>query len=223
MTGYKNPSIALDTIQKGILPDVIIYDWEYGMSNPIESQSLLLEILNSTQSFVFVYSKVRNEIPQFLNKEIFNPFAKRLQLFLKGSTTHSVFSSEEFILQYILGKITDNVQIKIQGFDVAFEPNAFLKKASDILYLERIVGKMYLLEELKKIQFDINNYTIENLLNESRGYVFFNQEKGLLISPDEGAILHDFNSLKKLSYSDVVRNYSIFKLEETLDKGIALI
>ncbi|MBK6989648.1 MAG: hypothetical protein IPH33_16270 [Bacteroidetes bacterium] len=108
---------------------------------PTESQSLLLEILNSTQSFVFVYSKVRNEIPQFLNKEIFNPFAKRLQLFLKGSTTHSVFSSEEFILQYILGKITDNVQIKIQGFDVLLN-QMLLKKASDILYLERIVGKM---------------------------------------------------------------------------------
>lgn len=223
LTGYKNPTIALDTIQQGVLPDVIIYDWEYGMPNPVESQTLLLDILNSTQAFVFVYSKVRDEIPQFLNKQAFNPYAKRLQLFLKGSTTHSVFSSEEFILQYILGKITDNVQIKIQGFDVAFEPNAFLKKASDILYLERIVGKMYLLEELKKIQFDINNYTIENLLNESHGFVFFNKEKGLLISPDEAAIIHGVDSLIKLPYSEVVKNYSIFKLEETLEKGTALI
>jgi len=224
LNGFKNPTIALDAIQEGLVPDIVIYDWEYGMSNPIESQTLLLDILKGApNTFVFVYSKVRNEISQFLNKAIFNPFAKRLQLFLKGSTTHSVFSSEEFILQYILGKVTDNVKIKIQGFDVDFTPNAFLKKASDILYLERIVGRMYLLEELKKIQFDINNYTVENLLNESLGHVFFHEEKGLLINPDEIAIVSKIESLVELSYADVAKKYSIAKLEETIEKGIALI
>lgn len=223
LIGFKNPALALDNIQAKIQPDIVIYDWEYGMPNPVESQTSLLELLETTGAFIFVYSKVRNEIPQFLNKKIFNPFAKRLQLFLKGSTSHSIFSSEEFILQYILGKVTDSAKIKIQGFDVEFTPNAFLKKASDILYLERIVGKLYLLEELKKIQFDINSYTIENLLNESQGYVLFNKEKGLLVSPDESAIINNIKSLVRLSYSDVAKNYSISKLEETIEKGTALI
>ena len=55
------------------------------------------------------------------------------------------------------------------------------------------------------------------------GFVFFNKEKGLLISPDEAAIIHGVDSLIKLPYSEVVKNYSIFKLEETLEKGTALI
>lgn len=223
LMGFKNPSIALTSIDEGITPDVIIYDWEYGMSNPTESQDLLLTLLKLTKAFIFVYSKVRDEIPAFLNKKIFNQYASRLQLFLKGSTSHSIFSSEEFILQYILGKVTDNVKIKIQGFDVEFTSNTFLKKAGDILYLERILGRIYLLEELEKIQFDINNYTIENLLNDSNGFIYFNEEKGLLINPDEPAIIKSTNTHEKLSYSKVVKLYSIAKLEEVLEKGVALI
>lgn len=224
LLGFKNPNIALDEIEKKQeIPDVVIFDWEYGMPNPTESQSFLLELLEKTQAFIFVYSKVRNEIPQFLNKSVFNPYAKRLQLFLKGSTSHSIFSSEEFILQYILGKVSNNVSIKIQGFPVEFEPNELLKHASDILYLERIVGKLYLLEELKKIQFNITSYTVENLLNDTHGFVYINKQKGLLVSPDENAIIAKMPQLEQLSYAQVAKDYSIYKLEETLEKGTALI
>lgn len=223
LIGFKNPAIALSAIEDELQPAIVIYDWEYGMPNPTESQQLLIEILKLTNAFVFVYSKVRDEIPPFLNKHVFTSYSERLQLFLKGSTSHSIFSSEEFILQYILGRVTDNVKIKIQGFDVEFTSNTFLKNASDILYLERIFGKMYLLDELKKIQFDLNSYTIENLLNDSNGYVFFNEPKGLLISPDEKAILSNMETVSKLSYSQVAKSYSISKLEEILEKGVALI
>src|SRR5690606_23183523 len=71
--GFKNPSLALNSIDDNILPDIVIYDWEYGMPNPTESQNMLIEILESApETFVIVYSKVRDEIPQFLNKSIFD-------------------------------------------------------------------------------------------------------------------------------------------------------
>lgn len=224
LTGFKSPSIALDSIDAGLIPDVVIYDWEYGMPNPTESQQLLLEILEATETtFVFIYSKVRDDIPQFINIRAFDPYAKRLQLFLKGSTSHSIFSSEDFILQYILGRVTDDVNIKIQGYDVEFTPNAFLQKASDILYLERIVGKLYLLEELKKIQFTINNYTVENLLNDTNGTLYYSEGKGLLVSPDEKAIIGSISDLKEIGFAVAAKEFSISKLEEALIKGTALI
>lgn len=223
LTGYTKPTQCLNDIESGFKPDVLIYDWEYGMPNPTESQGWLLDILSNTDAFVFIYSKVRDELPPFLNKKIFDEYAPRFQLFLKGSSTHSIFSSEEFILQFILGKVSDSGKIKIQGFDVEFTSNDFLKKASDILYLERVLGKMYLLEEFKKYQFTLNSETIENLLNDSKGYLYFSEAKGLLISPDEKTLVEKLKPLKELSYSFVAKQYSIYKLEEALEKGTAII
>lgn len=223
LTGYTKPTQCLTDIENGIKPDILIYDWEYGMPNPTESQEWLLDILSKTDAFVFVYSKVRDQLPPFLNKKVFDVYADRFQLFLKGSSTHSIFSSEEFILQFILGKVSDTGKIKIQGFDIEFTSNDFLKKASDILYLERILGRMYLLEAFKKYQFDLNNETVENLLNDSNGILLFNEAKGLLISPDEKTLIEKFKPLQEISYSKVAKQYTIYKLEEALEKGIALI
>lgn len=223
LTGYTKPTQCLTDIDNGIKPDILIYDWEYGMPNPTESQGWLLDILSKTDAFVFVYSKVRDELPPFLNKKVFDTYADRFQLFLKGSSTHSIFSSEEFILQFILGKISKTGKIKIQGFDVEFTSSGFLNQASDILYLERIFGRIYLLEELRKNQFNLNSETIENLLNDSNGYLFINEANSLLVSPDENSLVEKFKPLTKISYSKVANNYSIYKLEEALEKGIALI
>lgn len=223
ITGYTKPTQCLFDIEAGLKPEVVIYDWEYGMPNPTESQQWLLDILNSTEAFVFVYSKVRDELPPFLNKKVFDTYSKRFQLFKKGSTDHSIFSSEEFIFQYILGKIVKSGKIKIQGFDIEFTANSYLKNASDILYLERIFGRIELLEQLKKNHFNINDTTIEKILSEAAGYLFFNESKGILICPDESSLIEKFQPLKEISFVDVAKHYSIFKLEETLEKGIALI
>lgn len=223
LTGYTKPTQCLTDIENGLKPDVLIYDWEYGMPNPTESQEWLLDILSKTEAFVFVYSKVRDQLPPFLNKQVFDNYADRFQLFLKGSSNHSIFSSEEFILQFILGKVSDTGKIKIQGFDIEFTSNDFLNKASDILYLERILGRMYLLEAFKKNQFNLNSETVENLLNDSNGFLFFSEGKGLLISPDEKTLVEKFKPLTEISYSKVAKEYSIYKLEEALEKGIALI
>ena len=71
--GFTHPSICLDEIEAGILPDVIVYDWEYGTESNKERSDWLIEILKLTNAFVFVYSMFRNIIPPFLNLVIF-PF-----------------------------------------------------------------------------------------------------------------------------------------------------
>lgn len=223
LTGYTKPTQCLLDIESGFNPDVLIYDWEYGMPNPTDSQAWLIDILSNTDAFVFIYSKVRDELPPFLNKKIFDKYAHRFQLFLKGSSTHSIFSSEEFILQFILSKVVDSGKIKIQGFDVEFSSNDYLKETSDILYLERVLGKKYLLEELKKHRYTLNDLTIENLLNNSDGFLYFSEAKSILISPDEITLINKLTPLIKLPYSHVAKKYSIAKLEETLEKGIAII
>lgn len=220
--GFTRPPQALSSIDDGLMPDVIIYDWEYGMPG-IDSQNWLLEILASSTAFVFVYSKVRNDIPAFLNKKEFQPYANRFQLFLKGSTTHSIFTSEEFIFQYIIGKATSSGKIKIQGFDVEFTSNDYLSEASDLLHLERLLGKLYLLEEFKKLDFDLNQKTIEKILEDSDKYIFLSEEKKLLISPDETALLSKLTDVTKISYKDAAKQYSIQQLNETLEKGLVLI
>lgn len=223
LIGFTKPEQCLLEIDKGFLPDVVIYDWQYGIINDIDSQKWLLEILNTTNAFVFIYSKVGEALPFFLNKEKFNQYSPRFQLFIKGSKSDSIFYSEEFILQYILGEVSDSNKIKIHGFDVEFTKNKHLTYASDILYLERIFGKLSLLEELKKVDFNLNKKTIDRILDSSEGYLFYNEEKKILINPDNKNIVDKMQSLQKISFKQVAEMFSIKKLEEALERGVALI
>ena len=165
--GFTHPSICLDEIDKGLQPDVIIYDWEYGSESNIQSSKLLIEILNSTKAFVFVYSMVRNEIPPFLNKVEYDAYVDRFQLFLKGDSDSSIFSSEEFILQYVLTRISNSNVIKIQGITVSFNENGYLNNPSDILHLESNLGRAYLLKSLKEEGFSWSQQKIEDMLNSA--------------------------------------------------------
>ena len=223
LMGFKNPNIFLPELESGFNPNIIIYDWEYGMPGT-EPRDWLLEILElSKTSFVFAYSQVRDSIPIFLNKSDFTPYAERFQLFLKGSSGHSIFSSEEFILQYILGKVSNSGRIKLQGFEVEFTSNDYLAQASDILYLERILGRKYILEEFKKYEFNVDKDIVEKILDDSKQYLLLNVEKGILISPDEQTLIEKLQPLKEMSFLDVCKEYSIQKLEETLEKGMSLV
>lgn len=223
LIGFTKPEQCLLEIDKGLLPDVVIYDWQYGIINDADSKKWLLDILSLTDAFVFVYSKVRDKLPPFLNKKDFNQYADKFQLFLKGSKSHSVFYSEEFILQFILGMVSESGKIKIHGFDVEFTKNDYLKEASDILYLERIFGRTNLLEEIKKVDFSLNKETIEKILDSNDGFLFYNEEKKILINPDNKSTIERIQSLKKISFKQVAEMFSIKKLEEALERGIALI
>jgi hypothetical protein len=218
--GFIHPEICLQEIENGINPTIIIYDWEYGDSfSNKKSGELLLEILSESDAFVFVYSGVKGQIPATLNKQIFDQYADRFQLFGKGDSEASIYSSEEFIYQYILNRVTQNNTIKIHDNDVSFKENGYLETPTDILYLEKIFGKSFLIEKLKNIQ-DISDRSIENIFDSIEGEILFDETNGFLISPNEGILVGRFSPQKHLSYLEVLKLYGVKNLEIVLSSGI---
>ncbi|HEY5325917.1 MAG TPA: hypothetical protein VIJ27_02870, partial [Mucilaginibacter sp.] len=223
LIGFTTPTQALFEIGNGLQADIIIYDWEY-LNAPIyspNSKKWLLELLNITEAFVFIYSKKGNELPRFLSDSDFVKFFSRFQLFLKGGGISYSFSSEEFILQYIIGSASNSGFIKIDGIPIEFTSNNYLDKASDILYLQRILGNQYILDQLKNIQFSLDTAGVEKILNDSNGFLFINIEKNYLISP-ENRLIEDrhLHSLEKITYLEVVKKLSLSTLEDVLERGI---
>lgn len=226
LIGFSSPTQALKAINDGHKPDIIIYDWEYPnapMTSP-NAGAWLLEMLKNTEAFVFVYSKMKSHLPAFLNTDELAAFSKRFQLLEKGGKTKSSFSAEEFIFQYIIGSATDSGNIKIDGIPISFTSNNYLENASDILFLQRILGRQYVLDEMTKIDFTINEASVEKILNDSERFLYINKQKGYLITPDnkllEGRQL-DF--LEQITYLDVLKKFSPSILEETLERGIVYI
>lgn len=218
--GFTHPSICLDEIDKGLHPDLIIFDWEYGSESNIVSSNFLIEILNSTKAFVFVYSLVRNEIPPFLNKVEYDPHADRFQLFLKGDTDSSIFSSEEFILQYILTRISKSNVIKIQGIIVSFNENGYLNNPSDILHLESIFGRAFLLKNLKEKGFSWSQEKIENMLNNVTEKLLLDDKRSFLITPDSTLFIEKFNPKIELSYLEAFKRFGLLKVRDAIETGI---
>ena len=220
LMGFKSPSIALANIDKGVIPSVVIYDWEYGMPNPVESQNLLLEILQLTKAVIFVYSKVRDSIPAFLNKATFDEYADRFQLFLKGDQNNSIFSTEEFILQYILSRVSKNIQLKIRGLNINFLENGYLEKPSDILYLEKILGRKLLSSKLGDNFSSITNESIESLLAGIKVKFLLDEKNQLLVTSDSINLVSKLQTPKELTGIEVLKKFGISALKEVLEIGI---
>lgn len=218
--GFTHPSICLNEIDAGLIPDIIVYDWEYGSETYKESSKWLMEILNSTKAFVFVYSIIRNEIPPFLNKKEFDEYSSRFQLFLKGDTTSSVFSSEEFILQYILTKITKANRIKIQGVEITFQENDYLDNPSDILFLEKIFGRAALVNYLKEKGSAVSQESIEEMITNISDRLLFDTKRNLLISPNSTLLIEKYKPEEELTYIESLKNYGLQKLIEVLEIGL---
>lgn len=219
--GFTHPSICLDEIDKGLKPDVIIFDWEYGSESNKESSNWLMEILNTTDAFIFVYSQVRDEIPPFLNKHEFDIYAKRFQLFLKGDKENAIFTSEEFIIQYIQSRVSNNNEITLQGLKINFNENGYLKDPTDILYLEKILGRNFLIEKFKNNDFSMTSKSIEQLMESYNGKLLFDPNKSLLITTDSKLFIEKFNPKEELSYADVLKKFGLKKLKEAIEVGLA--
>ena len=225
LIGFNSPTQALSDIDNKILPDVVIYDWEYPNApiTSLNSKNWLLEILKKTDAFVFVYSKMRDELPRFLNSPDFSIFATKFQLFLKAGKIKSSFSSEEFILQYIIGTASNSGDIKIDSLPIKFTSNNYLATAGDILYLQRILGSQYVLDEMKQINFTINEAGVEKILNDSKGYLLYSETKKVLINPLDKINRTELEPLIKLSYAEVVKRFSFSILEDTLERGFLVL
>jgi hypothetical protein len=219
--GYTHPEICLSESDRNPKPDVVIYDWEYGTNSYTQSGEWLLDILHMTNAFVFVYSLVRNEVPPTLNKKVFDEFAKRFQLFSKGNTDNSVFTSEDFLYQYILSLVNKDNTIKVQGMNVKFEANGYLKKPTDILYLESILGRESLLAQIKNNQNEISEETIERIIDSLNGRILLNREKGFLITSDSSLFKEKFKPNEEMSYLNALKEFGIIKLKEALEAGLA--
>jgi len=225
LIGYSSPTQALLDVAKGLTPNVIIYDWEY-LNAPAyntNAKDWLLELFQRTEAFIFIYSKKSNELTRLFNGNEFVPYSDRFQLFLKGNKRQASFSSEEFIFQHIISAASKTGKININGVSIDFRSNPYLSSASDILYLQRILGSQYVLDHLKEIGFFIDTASVEKLLNDSGGYVYHNVEKRILISPDEVDDEEKLQAYEKITYLEVVKRFSLPQLEDTLERGVLFI
>jgi hypothetical protein len=218
LSGYTNPEICISNLSKKHMPHVIVYDWEYENQTK-QSGPWLLEILEMTKAFVFVYSGVRNSVPPTLNKREFDPFAKRFQFFAKGSSTDSVFTSEEFLYQYILSLVSNNNVIKVGGLSVEFESSGYLSSPTDILHLEAILGRASLLNLIEENRNKITAKSVEKMIESINGRMLLSREKGVLVSP--GFSLFNKAAAEEISYLVALKEFGLGKLEEALQTGFA--
>lgn len=221
--GYAEPALALNDIDNGIKPDIIVYDWEYNSHAHLQSQNWLIEIFKKCDATAFVYSNVRDSIPPYLNKKLFDEFAPRFQLFSKVSSKNQFFSSEEFILQYILSRVSENNEIKIQGRSVTFQKNGYLNAPKDIQFLEKILGRASLLEKLNDLGNLINDNTIENLLSNINGKILLDEINNVLITEDSPILIKKYNPGRSLTYFEVAKKHGVNKLMNVLELGITKI
>lgn len=219
ISAFTHPSICLDAIEKGFQPDIIIYDWEYLGESNIKSSDWLLELLDNTDATVFVYSQVRDSIPPFLNKSIFDNHSKRFQLFLKGDEENSVFSSEEFILQYILSRVSKTTELLIGGTKIHFVENGFISNPSDILFIENILGRQNLIKKLRQVE-SLSNESIITLFNDLNLEFYFDEAKKYLIDSSATPLIEKYSSSKKMTALEVLQTFGLIKLNKAIESGI---
>ncbi len=217
--GYLNPEICLADLRGNHKPDVVIYDWEYEGNSFNKSVAWLLDILKETKAFIFVYSGIRDAVPAHLNKKEFDEFASRFQLFAKGNSTNSVFTSEDFLYQYILSLVNKSNTIKIQGIDVRFEASGYLESPTDILYLESILGRAALLERIQQNHNELSEESVEKIVESLDGNMLVNREKGFLITRDSPLLVDRFKPTVEISYLEALRKFGLLKLKEAIEIG----
>lgn len=219
--GFIHPLICLNEIESGFNPDILIYDWEYGTESNLDRSKWLIEILKSTNAFIFVYSAFRDEIPPYLNKKEFDEHSSRFQLFLKGDIESYIYSSEEFIFQYIVSRLSKSNKLKIHGVEVSFTENGYLKNPSDILHLEKILGRTLLIKKLEESKYTISTASIEKILEDIKENILFDSKRNLLITSDSTLLIQKFKPEIQLSFSVALKKFGLDKMKEVLEVGIA--
>jgi hypothetical protein len=220
--GYLNPAICLAELDRRRLPDVVVYDWEYEANAYTKSETWLLELLGEIpKAFIFVYTGVKNDVPPHLSKRVFDKFAPRFQLFAKGESNNSVFTSEDFIYQYIVSRVEKNNTIKLQGIDVKFEPSGYLATPSDILHLETILGRANLLRQIELNKNTVSAESVEKMITDAGGVLWFNPDKGFLVTRDSPLLAERLRASVEISYVEILKKFGLLKLKEAMEVGFA--
>ena len=221
--GFTHPNLLLNKIEEEKFnPHIVIYDWEYSIGSE-ESGINLLEILSKTDAFIFVYSSFFDAIPPTLNKKEFDKYAKQIQLLEKGERISSIFSSEQFIIQYIIGLFDKNNTIEFGNYKIKFNSSGYLEEASDILYLESILGKAFLLQNLDKIQYEISEDKIEKLFSLITEHLYVDENQEYLFSETNELIEHNYGPLQQISYLDALKLAGIYGINQALNTGMKYI
>ena len=219
ISGFKHPAIILKEIEsKGYRPDVVVFDWEYAPHFPPESQ--LLDILSKTGADIFVYSSYFDAIPPELDKSDFDEFAKRIHLLEKGDKHSSVFSSEEYIVQYIMSRFSADNVIFIDKKEVKFMPSEYLKVPSDILYLESAFGTEFLKSALEDIGPEISKESIERLFENITDKLYLSNGNKYILAENNELLSSKYGPLSPISYLEALRSVGIKGIDTVLSSGI---
>jgi len=201
-------------------PQLIIFDWEYQTQNQ-DTKKHLIEIINQTTSHIFIYTAQANSIWTFLVGEVFEKNLSRLQLLLKGDNKVSLFSSEDQILQFIISQFKEAYEFKMGEHSIRFEENKFLKSPSDILLLETMLGKNFLLDKLKKANFEISDNTIENIFSDVKLKFYLSKDKKYLLETKTVNSEKKYGALEEFSFLNALSKFGVKKIDKTLERGIA--
>ncbi len=213
------PSICLEAVRKSnYKPDVVVYDWEYGIGqiNPV---SLLIDLIKSTYAFFFIYSNQAQRIPISLYKNKLDEYAERFQLLPKGAA-EDIFTSEEFIYQYIASAISKKPIIKIGRSEIRFNSSGWLESPTDILYLESIIGRERTIEKLRAAKGSVTEEKIENWLSEIKDDLFINKKNKILVTEVTPFHAEHFGKFDRIDYGSVFKKYGLKKLNELLERGV---
>ncbi|HEY5124959.1 MAG TPA: hypothetical protein VIK14_14600, partial [Ignavibacteria bacterium] len=215
----KNPNFLLSAIdEEKYLPNLVIYDWEYGTSFmvPEDSLSELLELLGST--FFFIYSAYAQNIPIHLLKNQLDKYAARFQVLLKGDSSY-VTNSEEIIFEYIALRIDKNPTIKIGGMDVQFNSSGFLTDYKDILYLDNLLGRDAILKGLKQLKNVLSEETISSMLDNLNLKIYSSSNESIMTLDDIISNQKLFGQLKEISNNYAYKKLGLKKLKELIENG----
>ena len=218
--GFQHPEKILEYIEeKKFNPDLIIYDWEY-VNFSEESGKNLIEILKKTKAFVFIYSSFFDTVYPILNKSEFDSYSERFQLLKKGERKSTIFSSEEFIIQYFLGLFSQNNTIKLSNHEIKFNSSGYLENASGILYLESILGKEFILQNLNRIENEISEEKLEELFELVESTFYISHDKKNIIEENNELMNAKFGPLTELSYKEVLKKIGVKGIYKLLNSGI---
>ena len=218
--GFQHPEKILGEIEeKNFNPELIIYDWEY-FDFSEESGTDLIEILKKTNAFIFVYSSFFDSIYPILNKSEFDEFVTRIQLLSKGDRYSSIFSSEEFIVQYFLSLFSKNNTIQLSNHTIKFNSSGYLENSSDILYLESILGREFILNNLLTIDKEISKEKLELLFDRVYDKLFLSNDKKNIIAEDNELMVEKFGPLSELTYKAALEKIGVKGIYKLLSSGI---
>ena len=221
--GFEHPEKILNEIEaKNFNPDLIVYDWEYFKFSEESGKSLIL-ILEKTKAFVFVYSSFFDTVFPILNNHEFDKYSQRFQLLKKGERDSSIFSSEEFINQYFLSLFNKNNIIKVSNHEIKFNSSRYLTDASDILYLESILGKEFILQNLNKIKNEISEKNLESLFELVDNKFFITEDNKYIVYENTELMNEKYGPFAEISYKDVLKKIGVKGIYELLNSGIIYI